>query len=185
MKLKSKLQKGEWTVCSIHTSKKQKKSQQIHKKEEESIDMLGSFENSYIPENPRTPPISYISQTVIPIKKTDFGTLQNTPIKKFHVFELSEKKKSFFRKFFLATGLVFERFLAPRSRFFEQVNEKEKKSEPKTVAQTHSPRPDPACSVRRPVHTKCSMKCHLGCDPICSDILGPATKSPVHTTCST
>ncbi|KAL4564483.1 hypothetical protein LXL04_028547 [Taraxacum kok-saghyz] len=28
------LKKGEWTVCSIHTSKKQKKSQQIHKKEE-------------------------------------------------------------------------------------------------------------------------------------------------------
>ncbi|KAL4576051.1 hypothetical protein LXL04_012139 [Taraxacum kok-saghyz] len=32
------LKKGEWTVCSIHTSKKQKKSQQIQKKEEESID---------------------------------------------------------------------------------------------------------------------------------------------------
>ncbi|KAL4563908.1 hypothetical protein LXL04_027956 [Taraxacum kok-saghyz] len=32
------LKKGEWTVCSIHTSKKQKKSQQIHKKEEASID---------------------------------------------------------------------------------------------------------------------------------------------------
>ncbi|KAL4577045.1 hypothetical protein LXL04_013146 [Taraxacum kok-saghyz] len=30
---------------------------------------MGSFENSYIPENPRTPPISYISQTVIPFKK--------------------------------------------------------------------------------------------------------------------
>ncbi|KAI3768824.1 hypothetical protein L2E82_19659 [Cichorium intybus] len=28
----------EWTVCSIHMSKKHKKSQQIHKKEEESID---------------------------------------------------------------------------------------------------------------------------------------------------
>ncbi|KAL4560909.1 hypothetical protein LXL04_033065 [Taraxacum kok-saghyz] len=32
-------------------------------------DVVGSFENSYIPENPRTPPISYISQTVIPFKK--------------------------------------------------------------------------------------------------------------------
>ncbi|KAL4579281.1 hypothetical protein LXL04_015419 [Taraxacum kok-saghyz] len=32
------LKKGEWTVCSIHTSKKQKKSQQIDKKDEESID---------------------------------------------------------------------------------------------------------------------------------------------------
>ncbi|KAL4564618.1 hypothetical protein LXL04_028684 [Taraxacum kok-saghyz] len=30
---------------------------------------LRSFENSYIPENPRTPPISYISQTVNPFKK--------------------------------------------------------------------------------------------------------------------
>ncbi|KAL4568135.1 hypothetical protein LXL04_023737 [Taraxacum kok-saghyz] len=67
---------------------------------------LRSFENSYIPENPRTPPIFYISQTVIPFKKTDFGTLQN----------------SFFRKLFFATGLVFERFLALRSRFFEKVN---------------------------------------------------------------
>ncbi|KAL4559414.1 hypothetical protein LXL04_031552 [Taraxacum kok-saghyz] len=35
---------------------------------------LGSFENSYIPENPRTPPISYISQTVIPFKKPTSGT---------------------------------------------------------------------------------------------------------------
>ncbi|KAL4591963.1 hypothetical protein LXL04_004940 [Taraxacum kok-saghyz] len=32
-----------------------------------------SFENSYIPENPRTPPISYISQTVIPFKKSTSG----------------------------------------------------------------------------------------------------------------
>ncbi|KAL4571381.1 hypothetical protein LXL04_018139 [Taraxacum kok-saghyz] len=32
------------------------------------------------------------------------------------------KKKSFFRKKFFATGLIFERFLAPRSRFFEKVN---------------------------------------------------------------
>ncbi|KAL4565857.1 hypothetical protein LXL04_029963 [Taraxacum kok-saghyz] len=30
--------------------------------------------------------------------------------------------KSFFRKFFFATGLIFERFLAPRSRFFGKVN---------------------------------------------------------------
>ncbi|KAL4580601.1 hypothetical protein LXL04_016801 [Taraxacum kok-saghyz] len=36
--------------------------------------------------------------------------------------KFSEKKKSFFRKFFFATGLIFERFLAPRSRFFEKVN---------------------------------------------------------------
>ncbi|KAL4565907.1 hypothetical protein LXL04_030013 [Taraxacum kok-saghyz] len=31
-----------------------------------------------------------------------------------------EKKKSFFRKNFFATGLIFERFLAPRSRSFEK-----------------------------------------------------------------
>ncbi|KAL4569246.1 hypothetical protein LXL04_024882 [Taraxacum kok-saghyz] len=34
---------------------------------------LRSFENSYIPENPRTPPISYISQTVIHFKKPTLG----------------------------------------------------------------------------------------------------------------
>ncbi|KAL4578114.1 hypothetical protein LXL04_014230 [Taraxacum kok-saghyz] len=39
---------------------------------------LRSFENSYIHENPRTPPIFYISQTVIPFKKTDFGTLRGS-----------------------------------------------------------------------------------------------------------
>ncbi|KAL4563261.1 hypothetical protein LXL04_027301 [Taraxacum kok-saghyz] len=35
----------------------------------EKVNVLGSFENSYIPENPRTPPISYITQTVISFKK--------------------------------------------------------------------------------------------------------------------
>ncbi|KAL4578198.1 hypothetical protein LXL04_014318 [Taraxacum kok-saghyz] len=34
---------------------------------------LGSFENSYIPENPRTSLSSYISQTVIPFKKPTSG----------------------------------------------------------------------------------------------------------------
>ncbi|KAL4562244.1 hypothetical protein LXL04_034442 [Taraxacum kok-saghyz] len=34
---------------------------------------LGYFENSYIPENPRTPPISYIYQTVILFKKPTSG----------------------------------------------------------------------------------------------------------------
>ncbi|KAL4582545.1 hypothetical protein LXL04_007097 [Taraxacum kok-saghyz] len=50
-----------------------------------SSGVLGSFENSYIPENPRTPQISYISQTVIPFKKptsepskTGFETKQKT-----------------------------------------------------------------------------------------------------------
>ncbi|KAL4589294.1 hypothetical protein LXL04_002200 [Taraxacum kok-saghyz] len=96
--------------------------------------LLGSFENSYIPENPRTPPISYISQTVIPFKKptsepskTGFETKQKTvhicTKKKVCTYaKFLEKKKSFFRKFVFATGLIFERFLAPRSRFFEKVN---------------------------------------------------------------
>ncbi|KAL4573128.1 hypothetical protein LXL04_019923 [Taraxacum kok-saghyz] len=39
-----------------------------------------------------------------------------------HICKVFGKKKSFFRKFFFATGLIFERFLAPRSRFFEKVN---------------------------------------------------------------
>ncbi|KAL4555991.1 hypothetical protein LXL04_038626 [Taraxacum kok-saghyz] len=33
-----------------------------------------------------------------------------------------ENKSRFFGNFFFATGLIFERFLAPRSRFFEKVN---------------------------------------------------------------
>ncbi|KAL4591517.1 hypothetical protein LXL04_004485 [Taraxacum kok-saghyz] len=90
--------------------------------------------NSYIPENPRTPPISYISQTVIHFKKptsepskTGFETKQKTvhicTKKKFaHMQSFSKKKSRFFGNFFFATGLIFERFLAPRSRFFEKVN---------------------------------------------------------------
>ncbi|KAL4556705.1 hypothetical protein LXL04_034862 [Taraxacum kok-saghyz] len=53
MKLKTKLQyfeEGEWTVCSIHTSKKQKKSQQIHKKEEERFDKDGLGEKDFFGE---------------------------------------------------------------------------------------------------------------------------------------
>ncbi|KAL4571647.1 hypothetical protein LXL04_018410 [Taraxacum kok-saghyz] len=36
--------------------------------------------------------------------------------------KISKKFQLFFRKFFFATSLKFERFLAPRSRFFEKVN---------------------------------------------------------------
>ncbi|KAL4566029.1 hypothetical protein LXL04_030138 [Taraxacum kok-saghyz] len=105
--------------------------------EEEAGDMdsgmLGSFENSYIPENPRTPPISYISQTVISFKKptsepskTGFETKQKTvhicKKKSLHICKVFGKKKVVFSEFFFATGLIFERFLAPRSRFFEKVN---------------------------------------------------------------
>ncbi|KAL4589596.1 hypothetical protein LXL04_002504 [Taraxacum kok-saghyz] len=43
--------------------------------------------------------------------------------KSLHICKVFGKKKSFFRNFFFfATGLIFERFLAPRSRFFEKVN---------------------------------------------------------------
>ncbi|KAL4578706.1 hypothetical protein LXL04_014835 [Taraxacum kok-saghyz] len=42
--------------------------------------------------------------------------------KSLHICKVFGKKKSFFREFFFATGLIFERFLAPRSRFFEKVN---------------------------------------------------------------
>ncbi|KAL4567805.1 hypothetical protein LXL04_023400 [Taraxacum kok-saghyz] len=40
--------------------------------------------------------------------------------KSLHICKVFGKKKSFFRKFVFATGLIFERFLAPRSRFFEK-----------------------------------------------------------------
>ncbi|KAL4592127.1 hypothetical protein LXL04_005112 [Taraxacum kok-saghyz] len=163
---------------------------------------VGSFENSYIPENPRTPLISYISQTVIPFKKptsepskTGFETKQKTvhictkkkvctyakflekknrdssyenasycencwDLLRTHIFprtrelpqfpispkplflsknrlrdspkrkkkkicpyaKFLKKKSCFFGIFFFATGLKIERFLAPRSRFFEKVN---------------------------------------------------------------
>ncbi|KAL4582868.1 hypothetical protein LXL04_007429 [Taraxacum kok-saghyz] len=98
------------------------------------IIVLGSFENSYISENPRTPPISYISQTVISFKKPTsepsktylsvFETKSYTYARFFFCIyaNIFEKKKLFFRKFFFATSLKFERFLAPRSRFFEKVN---------------------------------------------------------------
>ncbi|KAL4563505.1 hypothetical protein LXL04_027548 [Taraxacum kok-saghyz] len=43
--------------------------------------------------------------------------------KKFaHMQSFWKKKSRFFGNFFFATGLIFERFLAPRSRFFEKVN---------------------------------------------------------------
>ncbi|KAL4580386.1 hypothetical protein LXL04_016577 [Taraxacum kok-saghyz] len=94
--------------------------------------VLGSFENSYIPENPRTPPISYISQTVISFKKptsepskTGFETKQKTvhicTKKSLHICKVFGKKKVVFWKKNFATGHIFERFLAPRSRFFEKM----------------------------------------------------------------
>ncbi|KAL4582862.1 hypothetical protein LXL04_007423 [Taraxacum kok-saghyz] len=62
-----------WLVCSLNWSNRDKLCSLSRGLRVENrvpnwpIDcrefLLGSFENSYIPENPRTPPISYISQT--------------------------------------------------------------------------------------------------------------------------
>ncbi|KAL4584661.1 hypothetical protein LXL04_009267 [Taraxacum kok-saghyz] len=139
----------------------------------------GSFENSYIPENPRTPkPLTFSKNRLreaknrsntSPVAKNKFRkndfffknfaymqkkkkiayvhvflfcfknvqipemSLYNTYLKGFVKKNLKKnakkklhinknKKKLFFRKFFFAIGLVFERFLAPRSRFLEKVN---------------------------------------------------------------
>ncbi|KAL4590405.1 hypothetical protein LXL04_003334 [Taraxacum kok-saghyz] len=132
--------------------------------------VLGSFENSYIPEN--SPNFLYLANRYS-FQKTDFGTLQNVfnhynslkkisektifffnfciyatffifcayvqlfflPVlkqnkklctyahkKSLHICKVFAKKKVVFSEFFFATGLIFERFLAPRSRFFEKVN---------------------------------------------------------------
>ncbi|KAL4580850.1 hypothetical protein LXL04_017055 [Taraxacum kok-saghyz] len=74
-------------------------------------EVLGSFENSYIPENPRTPPISYISQTVIPFikptsepSKTGFETKQKmctyAQKKSLHICKVFGKKKVVFSENF-------------------------------------------------------------------------------------
>ncbi|KAL4573561.1 hypothetical protein LXL04_020371 [Taraxacum kok-saghyz] len=67
---------------------------------------LGSFENSYIPENPRTPPISYISQTVIHFKK---------PISVFERFLNKNLKYVYTQKKFFCT---YAKFLKKKFRFF-------------------------------------------------------------------
>ncbi|KAL4578933.1 hypothetical protein LXL04_015065 [Taraxacum kok-saghyz] len=59
------------------------------------------------------------------IQKTDFGTLQNVYNHYNSLNIFYEKTIFFLNRFFgifFATGLVFERFLAIRSRFFEKVN---------------------------------------------------------------
>ncbi|KAL4586101.1 hypothetical protein LXL04_010732 [Taraxacum kok-saghyz] len=58
--------------------------------------------------------------------KPGFETKQKTvhicTKKKFANMQSFWKKKVVFSEFFFATGLIFEQFLAPRSRFFEKVN---------------------------------------------------------------
>ncbi|KAL4564355.1 hypothetical protein LXL04_028416 [Taraxacum kok-saghyz] len=115
---------------------------------------LRSFENSYIPENPRTPKPLTLSKNRLrgaknrsntsPVAKKNFRkndflflflhmylSVFQTKQKNLHICKKKKKiahmqsfskKKSFFRKKNFATGLVFERFLAPRSWFFEKVN---------------------------------------------------------------
>ncbi|KAL4579974.1 hypothetical protein LXL04_016146 [Taraxacum kok-saghyz] len=71
---------------------------------------LRSFENSYILENPRTP------------KPLTFSTNRLREAKNRSNTSPFLEKKIAFSDFFFATGFVFERFLASRSRFFEKVN---------------------------------------------------------------
>ncbi|KAL4581486.1 hypothetical protein LXL04_017703 [Taraxacum kok-saghyz] len=93
---------------------------------------LRSFENSYIPENPRTPkPLTF--------SKTDFGRLKIAQIQARSQKKIP-KKRLFFQKLciytkkenshvhvvffgiFFSTELVFEGILALRSRFYEKFN---------------------------------------------------------------
>ncbi|KAL4562373.1 hypothetical protein LXL04_034575 [Taraxacum kok-saghyz] len=94
---------------------------------------LGSFENSYIPENPRTPkPLTFLKNRFrglkIAQKQARYFSVFKTKQKNvlmcnfFFAHMQSFEKKSFFWQNIFATGLVFERFLASRSRFFEKVN---------------------------------------------------------------
>ncbi|KAL4565255.1 hypothetical protein LXL04_029341 [Taraxacum kok-saghyz] len=97
----------------------------------------------YFPENPRTPkPLTFSKNRLREAKnrsntspvakkkfrKNDFffsKTLHMCKKKKLHMCTCTYakiKKKLFFWKFVFATGLVFERFLASRNRFFEKVN---------------------------------------------------------------
>ncbi|KAL4580284.1 hypothetical protein LXL04_016471 [Taraxacum kok-saghyz] len=119
----------------MNKAKKQKKSQQIHEKEEESIDIgfgigyltfeiCGLYYNSYIPENPKTPkPLTFV--------KNDFGRLKIAQIqtrsqktflkqnkkmctyakkkKKLHICKVFEKKSCFF-EIFLRPGLYLTDF---------------------------------------------------------------------------
>ncbi|KAL4567239.1 hypothetical protein LXL04_022816 [Taraxacum kok-saghyz] len=68
---------------------------------------LGSFENSYIPENSRTPPISYISQTVIPFKKPTSG-LFKTSFKREQLLNLRTREQIWATYFFGRTQEFIE-----------------------------------------------------------------------------
>ncbi|KAL4568553.1 hypothetical protein LXL04_024167 [Taraxacum kok-saghyz] len=72
---------------------------------------LGSISPKPLFQEPENSPNFLYLPNRYSFQKTDFGTLQNF-LNFFFVFS----------EFFFATGLVFERFLAPRIRFSEKVN---------------------------------------------------------------
>ncbi|KAL4585814.1 hypothetical protein LXL04_010440 [Taraxacum kok-saghyz] len=65
-----------------------------------------------------TKPFKYMYLSVFKTKQKNVHICK----KIFCTYAKFLKKKIAFSEFFFATGLVFERFLAPRSRFFEKVN---------------------------------------------------------------
>ncbi|KAL4572214.1 hypothetical protein LXL04_018984 [Taraxacum kok-saghyz] len=81
-----------------------------------------------LPQFPISPKPLFLSKNRLrnppkPVLKQNKKLCTYAQKKSLHICKVfGKKKKSFFRKFFFATGLIFERFLAPRSRFFEKVN---------------------------------------------------------------
>ncbi|KAL4569552.1 hypothetical protein LXL04_025192 [Taraxacum kok-saghyz] len=80
-----------------------------------------------LPQFPISPKPLFLSKNRLrnppkPVLKQNKKLCTYAHKKSLHICKVFGKKKSFFRKFFFATGLIFERYLAPRSRFFEKVN---------------------------------------------------------------
>ncbi|KAL4590231.1 hypothetical protein LXL04_003157 [Taraxacum kok-saghyz] len=100
-----------WIHRNGVTFEKKKMSTEVAfiKMQEETLSWI-SNRNSYILENPRThKPLTFSKNRLREAKNRS----NTSPFL---------KKKIVFSEIFFATGLVFERFLAPRSRFFEKVN---------------------------------------------------------------
>ncbi|KAL4586478.1 hypothetical protein LXL04_011114 [Taraxacum kok-saghyz] len=81
-----------------------------------------------LPQFPISPKPLFLSKNRLrnppkPVLKQNKKLCTYAQKKSLHICKVFGKKKSFFRKKIFATGLIFERFLAPRSRFFEKVNE--------------------------------------------------------------
>ncbi|KAL4567431.1 hypothetical protein LXL04_023015 [Taraxacum kok-saghyz] len=80
-----------------------------------------------LPQFPISPKPLFLSKNRLrnppkPVLKQNKKLCTYAHKKSLHICKVFGKKKSFFRKKNFATGLIFERFLAPRSRFFEKVN---------------------------------------------------------------